>query len=210
MTKAIIFDFDGTLANTKAFAYQVYSKITEKYGVNKLNEDEFDHLKTLSLLDKFRAHDVSVFRLPKLARQARKEIGSIMHEVKPFDGVIELLKKLDDDHFQLFIVSSNSTKNINIFTEQFQLNIFRKIYGRAKYLKKEKVLRKLLKQFNLKTDEVIYIGDEIRDITSCHHMGIPIISVTWGFDDMKFLLNEEPEYIAQDVKQLEKIIYQLK
>jgi phosphoglycolate phosphatase-like HAD superfamily hydrolase len=34
-------------------------------------------------------------------------------------------------------------------------------------------------------DNVIYVGDETRDIEACHKVGIPIISVTWGLNNNK-------------------------
>jgi phosphoglycolate phosphatase len=210
MISAIIFDFDGTIANTKAFAYQVYSTICDKYNVKKLDEDAFDHLKTLSLVDKFRAHEMSVFRLPKLARRARREINTVMHEVKPFNGLIELLTKLKADGFKLFILSSNSVKNINIFIEQYDLNVFEDIYGRAKYLKKEKILKKLMKKYKLNAQEVLYIGDETRDIVSCKNINVPIASVSWGFDDKSVLEKENPDFLAETPKALEKYIIEHK
>ncbi|QWB95776.1 HAD-IA family hydrolase [Mycoplasmatota bacterium] len=210
MINTIIFDFDGTIANTKAFAYQLYSNMCDKYGINKLDEAAFDHLKTLSLVDKFRAHDMSVFKLPKLARRARREIHTVMHEVKPFDGLIDLLIKLKKNGFKLFILSSNSVKNINIFINQYKLDLFEDIYGRAKYLKKEKVLNKLLNKYHLDKSEVLYIGDETRDIVSCKNVDIPIASVSWGFDDKTVLEKENPDFLAETPKALEKYILEHK
>ncbi len=206
MVKTLIFDFDGTIANTRAFAYHVYTKVTEQHNIKQLTEEEFDHLKTLSLMDKFRAHDVSLFKLPKIARRTRSAISHVMHEIEPFDGMIELLKSLKSKGYQLFIVSSNSENNIRVFTDQYDVNVFDKIYGRAKYLKKEKILKKLLRTYDLTTDDVLYIGDETRDIVSCHRMNMRIVSVSWGFDDKDMLINEKPEFIADHVDILEKIL----
>ena len=207
MTKAIIFDFDGTIANTKAFAYQVYTKLTDQYGIKQLSEKEFDHLKTLTLVDKFRVHDISIFKLPKLVRQARKTISMVMNEIKPYDQMIELLQLLHKNNILLFIVSSNSKNNILVFTNQYNINFFEKIYGRAKYFKKEKTLKKVLKEYNLNQEEVLYIGDEVRDIRSCKKINLPIVSVTWGFDDKDMLEKENPNYIADDMESLKKSIF---
>ena len=208
MIKTIIFDFDGTIANTKAFAYQVYSNITNQYGIKQFTEEEFDHLKTLSLVDKFRVHDLSVFKLPKIARRVRRAISLVMHEIKPYEGMIELLNALKDADIQLFIVSSNSVKNIEVFTKQYQLDVFEKIYGRAKYLKKEKILKKLIKNYDLNLDETLYIGDETRDIVSCKRMDLPVASVTWGFDDKEVLKAENPDFLLENMENLKKLLIQ--
>lgn len=206
MTKAIIFDFDGTIANTKAFAYQVYTQVTKHYGVKQFSEEEFDHLKTLTLVDAFRVHDLSVFKLPRIARKTRKAISHVMNEIKPYDGMIELLNDLSKE-YKLFIVSSNSASNIKVFTKQYQLNVFEKVYGRAKYLKKEKILKRLLKKYEFNNDEVIYIGDETRDVVSCKRMEMKVVSVTWGFDSETKLANEKPTYIAHDMEMLRKYLF---
>ncbi len=208
MIKTIIFDFDGTIANTKAFAYQVYSNITNQYGIKQFPEEEFDHLKTLSLVDKFRVHDLSVFKLPKIARRVRKAISLVMHEIKPYEGMIELLNALNDAGIKLFIVSSNSVKNIEVFTNQYEVDVFEKIYGRAKYLKKEKILKKLIKNYDLNLDETLYIGDETRDIVSCKRMDLPVASVTWGFDDKEVLEAEKPDFLVENVENLKKLLIQ--
>jgi phosphoglycolate phosphatase len=36
----------------------------------------------------------------------------------------------------------------------------------------------MIERFHIKKDEVIYIGDEVRDIHSCKEIGIKIIAVS--------------------------------
>lgn len=210
MIKTLIFDFDGTIANTKAFAYELYKKITEEHGVKQLSETEFDHLKTLSLMDKFRAHDISFLRLPKIARVIRRTVATVMDQVKPYEGMVELLNLLHNKGYLIFIVSSNSENNINVFLNKYDIDYIEKVYGRAKYLKKEKVLKKLFKTYKLEKNETLYIGDETRDIVSCKKIDLPIASVTWGFDTFEQLNQHEPDYIAKTSKNLENYIFKHK
>ena len=206
MINAIIFDFDGTIANTKAFAYQVYSQIADKHSIKKLDEQSFDALKSQSLGDKLKAHKMSIFQLPRLARRARRAISHVMSEVEPFEGMIELLKSMNKKGIQLFIISSNSKKNIEIFLDKYQLDFFECVYGNAKYLKKEKVINKLLRKYKLNKDEVIYIGDETRDIISCKRIDMKVVSVTWGFDDKEMLESENPNFVAEFPKDIKKYV----
>lgn len=207
MIKTLIFDFDGTIANTKAFAYELYKKITEEHGVKQLSESEFDHLKTLSLMDKFRAHNVSFLRLPKIARVIRKTVATVMDQVKPYEGMVELLNLLHKKGYLIFIVSSNSEKNIDVFLNKYEIGFIEKVYGRAKYLKKEKVLKKLFKAYKVNKSETLYIGDESRDIVSCKKIDLKIASVSWGFDTYEQLSEHNPDYIAQTSKNLENYIF---
>ena len=51
MIKAVIFDFDGTLANTGRFLYEVCERLSEKYCPNKLSAEEFLQFKYMSIPD---------------------------------------------------------------------------------------------------------------------------------------------------------------
>ena len=54
----------------------------------------------------------------------------------------------------------------------------------------------MLKAFNLKKSEVIYVGDELRDIIACKKVGIKVIWVGWGYDVEDVVKQEYPDYIV--------------
>lgn len=206
MVKNIIFDFDGTIANTEALAYHIYEMIVSEYEINKLTKDEFEDLKKVSMYEKFKRHQISIFKLPKLASKAVRILSQMMDEVDPYGGMIDTIKLLHEKGFNLFIVSSNSKKNIKRFLDRHDLNVFTGIFGRARYFGKEKILLKLLKKYDLEGHSTVYIGDEVRDIVSCRNVGIPILSVTWGFDDPEFLYQENDGSVVDTVEQLQSLL----
>ena len=65
-----------------------------------------------------------------------------------------------------------------------------------------------IEQNNLK-DDVVYIGDEERDIAACKKCKISIIAVTWGFDSKELLEKNNPHYLADTPKELLEIITRL-
>ncbi len=206
MIKNVIFDFDGTIANTEALAYQIYEEIVDDYTTHKLSREAFENLKKVSIYEKFKRHQVSIFKLPKLARQAMRILSHMMDEVDPFDGMVDMIRLLKERDYQLFILSSNSKQNIQKFLLRHDINIFTHVYGKAKYFGKEKILKKLLKTYKLDVSTTVYIGDEVRDVVSCRHVGIPIYSVTWGFDDPDFLKRENPGATVDSVEELERLL----
>ncbi len=206
MAKNIIFDFDGTIANTEELAYHIYEQIVSEYEILKLTKEEFEELKKVSMYEKFKRHKVSIFKLPKLARKTMRIIGHVMDDINPYDGMIETLQMLHDKGFNLFIVSSNSKKNITKFLRRYHLNVFTAIFGKARYFGKEKILLKVLKKYDLEGHNTIYIGDEVRDIVSCKNVGMPILSVSWGFDDPAFLKQENEGNVVDTVEQLKTLL----
>ncbi len=206
MIKNIIFDFDGTIANTEELAYHIYEKIVKKYEINQLSKDEFEDLKNVSMFEKFKRHQVSIFKLPKLARRTMRILSHMMDDVNPYDGMIQMIKTLNEQNYQLFIVSSNSKKNIKSFLKRYDIDVFSGIYGKARYFGKEKILLKLLKKYELEDHQTVYIGDEVRDIVSCKNIGIPIYSVSWGFDSLEFLEQENEGGVVHTVEELQTLL----
>lgn len=206
MIKNVIFDFDGTIANTEALAYHIYELIVSEYEIKKLSRDEFEDLKKVSIYEKFKRHQVSLFKLPKLASKAIRILSHMMDEVDPYQGMIDTLKALKSHGLNLFIVSSNSKNNIKKFLERHDLHVFTAIFGRARYFGKEKILTKLLKKYDLEGHQTVYIGDEVRDVVSCKNVGIPIYSVSWGFDDPEFLEKENEGSVVDSAEQLKSLL----
>lgn len=44
------------------------------------------------------------------------------------------------------------------------------------------MIKKFLKEKKLQTEEVLYVGDEQRDVVACKKIGVEIIWVGWGYD----------------------------
>ena len=128
MIKNIIFDFDGTIANTEALAYHIYEEIVHDYTDNKLSREEFEELKKVSIYEKFKRHQVSIFKLPKLASHGMRVLSHMMDQVEPFDGMAEMIRMLKSKGYQLFILSSNSKRNIYKFLNRHDLNVFTNVY----------------------------------------------------------------------------------
>jgi len=54
----------------------------------------------------------------------------------------------------------------------------------------------------LYTEDVIYIGDEVRDIEAARAAGIKIASVTWGYNLESILTENKPDYIVTQPRDL--------
>lgn len=206
MIKNVIFDFDGTIANTEELAYHIYEKIVTKYEINQLTKEEFKDLKNVSMYEKFKRHKVSIFKLPKLAKRSMRILSHMMDDVNPYDGIIQMIKTLHEQGYNLFIVSSNSKKNIMKFLTRYDIDVFKGIYGKARYFGKEKIIHKVLNKYDLEGHRTVYIGDEVRDVVSCKNVGIPIYSVSWGFDNPEFLQQENDGNVVDTVEQLQTLL----
>jgi phosphoglycolate phosphatase len=134
------------------------------------------------------------------------ELEKEMKNIKFFPGVNKFLYDLKDKGYKLAIISSNRVENINKFIEFNKLNIFDFVHGKTDLFGKAGYLEKFLKDYNLKRTEVIYVGDEIRDVEACKKVGIKIIGVSWGLHTIETLKKNGVDYIVKKPVDIFKII----
>lgn len=207
MLKAIIFDFDGTIADTKDISYLVFLELAKRYDVPIISKEEFHQLSEISLAERFKKFQVPIYKLPKLVKKAIPIFRKHVRNASLFPEMKAVLETLKQEGFRLFILSSNKKHNIVHFIRQHNLDMFEQIEGGASIFGKDKRIKKLLKKQKLTAEDAIYVGDEERDIVSCKKANIPIISVTWGYDNKNILTQNNPDYLVESPKELLSTIH---
>jgi len=202
MKKNIIFDFDGTIANTLPVIFTVINSLASEVKMQRLTWDEFCELRSLSHLQLIRKYYRVIPHLPSLIVKAHKEMNNLMEAVTPFDGIISLLISLQKKGMRLGILSSNAKDNIDLFIQKYNLDMFDFIHTEGNLFGKDKALTHLMKQYSLCKEETIYIGDETRDIDACHKIDLDIISVSWGFNTKESLQKHKPTYLVDKASDL--------
>ena len=199
----IIFDFDGTIADTFPIVEKISEDIAKRYHL-QINAKEARKIgfKTALLKSKF-----SMWRLPQTVIEVRKRMAeSIARDAKPIKNVKPVLISLSKK-YKLGIVSSNSKQNVMAFLRRHQLaELFVFVYSDSSIFGKQQVLKRVCKTFNIDKKEVTYIGDEDRDIKAAKKAGINNIAVSWGFNDRSALEKAKPDVIISKPKQILKIL----
>jgi len=67
---------------------------------------------------------------------------------------------------------------------------------------KETKIKKIMDKHDLLPRDVIYIGDETRDIDSAKKAGVRSIAVTWGWNGRDLLRRHDPEYIVDTFEEI--------
>lgn len=196
MKKVVIFDFDGTIADTMDMTYHIYLKMAEKYGMPVVSREELQSYKKIPLKERLNKQGIPFYMVPKLLAEGQTFQKELEHEAHPFDGIKDVLQTLLKD-YELLMISSNHKKFIKRFLKRFEMKSFTKVYGKAALFGKAEVIKRVLKKHGYKKSEAIYIGDETRDIIACKELGIDLISVSWGYDDLELLEKEAATNIAK-------------
>jgi phosphoglycolate phosphatase len=197
---AIIFDFDGTIADSRDYFIDFIAK---EAGSHPLNTEQETALHGLPLMAVARTLGIGWWKLPSLYFDGRREMDHVIKDLKPFKGMSEVLRKLHNEGHELFIVSSNSVKNIRIFLKHHHLQeYFIEIYGGVEVFGKASMLHQLLRENSLKVQDVVSVGDETRDMEASQSVGMRTVAVTWGFAREEDLASLKPTAICKNPDEL--------
>jgi len=204
---AIIFDLDGTIADS--FDY-VTDFLLAAAKLPPMAHADKQELRGLSMAAIARGFGIPWWRLPRLFYSGRRHMRHWMHNVQPFPGMPEVIAKAHAEGHELFVVSSNSVKNVRKFLHERQLqSYFLEMYGGIGLLSKSPTLRSLLREHNLTLKDSVYIGDELRDIEAAQALGMRVIAVSWGFARHQDLAAARPTALVQTPAELLQLIEEL-
>lgn len=192
-TQAVVFDFDGTIADSFLTAITIaYDQVHHA----PLPDEDISRLRSMSLLQATRALSIPLWHLPFLFQQVRHLLRSHITDIKPVPGIDESIQSLHEG-YKLFVLSANSTTNLHVFLYAYGIeHYFSKIYGDAGALRKERQLAKLLHENTIIASDAWYVSDEARDIKAAHRVGMKAAAVTWGYSNIHVLKKAEPDCLA--------------
>lgn len=205
---AIIFDFDGTIADSFDVIVDIFEHITKRK--EKLTEDQMTELRGYPLEVVAERLKVPWWRIPFLLVRGRQLMARRMGEIPVFEGIGKVIDELHAEGHELFVVSSNSKRNVRKFLKQHHLyKYFVEVKGNAGLVGKSRAIRRLAKSNSLAMKDCVYIGDETRDVVACKLIGMRIIAVSWGFANKEFLESLHPTAMAHKPQEIVSILEEL-
>ena len=203
----IIFDLDGTIADS--FDH-VAAFMAKQAGIKHLNAVEKNMLRGLSMIGIARRLGFKWWHGPWLLHKGRREMSKNMHLFKSFPGIPELIKKLHAEGHELFVLSSNSKKNIKYFLKHQKLEkYFVDYYGGVGIFSKTPALRRLLRDHEIEIKNAVYIGDETRDIEAAKAIDLRVVAVSWGFASRNNLIEAKPLVVVDNTDELIAVLEEI-
>ena len=202
----VIFDFDGTLANTFDLVVRIYNQHAEEFGADTVTAEEFPKLRKMGYKKALKAKNLHWYKLPRVVMLVRREMKQHMGEIEPFDGVKEMLEDLRKQGVSTGILTSNDSGLVQEFLQSHNFPLFDFVVSEKTIFGKDKALKKIMERHQLKKDQIMYVGDEPRDVTSSKKAGIHVIGVTWGFGGPEGMESSKPHEIVTTVSELQEAI----
>lgn len=215
MTKAVIFDLDGTLLNT-------LDDLADSCN-ETLRQMNFP-LRSIDEIRQFVGNGIA--KLMELAIPDGKEnpeyeksvllmkenyAKNWQNKTRPYDGILDLISTLHRMEIKTGIVSNKPDAQVKELAEYYFSSTIKRetavgdIEGRNRKPAPDSVLE-VMRILEVGKNETIYVGDSDVDIKTAKNVGIPCISVTWGFRDRNFLLNSGAQNLADKPEEILKYL----
>jgi len=197
--KNIIFDFDGTIADTVPLILTMIQEMAHEAGYEKkISAEDLEWVRDHKLKDIPKKFGIPWIKFPYLLMKGRDALNKQMFSVPPCRGILEMLRSLKEKGFTLAVLSSNRRDSIQEFIIKYNLeSYFDFVHSELNIFGKDKALLSLLKEHKMGRDETLYVGDEIRDSEACKKIKLDCISVAWGFNSATALTAYGAQWVIE-------------
>ena len=209
MTKALLFDFDGTLLDTNELIIQTFMHVLNKRFPGQYEPKDCVKFIGPSLTETFT--DIAPNEVEELIKEYR-EWNHIHHDelVKEYEGVVETLEKLKEMGLRLVIVSTKRRETIARGLDIMgAAHLFEFVIGidDVTHVKPDpEPILLAIKKLGVAKEEVIMIGDNSHDILGGKNAGVRTAGVAWALKGRDFLQQFNPDYMLEHMSDLISIV----
>ena len=197
MKKIVIFDLDGTLLNTLDDLADSTNYALSKFGYPTRTIEEvrqFVGNGVAKLIERAIPEGKNNPNFEKCLAIFKENYAQNMYnKTAPYNGIIEMLSNLKSKGIKIAVVSNKFDLAVKELCKKYFEGFIDFAAGEneAQGIKKKPApdtVISVLNEFNFASEDAVYIGDSDVDIMTAKNSKMPCISVTWGFRDEKFLL----------------------
>ena len=213
MVKAIIFDLDGTLADTLE---DLADTMNYCLGALSLPVHETQDYKMMigtgsrELCRKALPTERADLTDKLLAMNLQRYAEHYLDKTGPYPGIVELLDELHRRDLHLAVLSNKPNNLVKLMVRQiFGPNCFEIVMGQHDGLPTKPDptgVLDILKQMQVAPDEALYVGDSGTDMQTATAAGMYPLGVSWGFGDRAELLAGGAKRIIDEPSELLELL----
>lgn len=204
--KAVIFDLDGTLANTLPLCIQAFRQSVEPLIGRSISDAD--------IIATFGPSEEGTI-MALAPNHYDKGVSDYLHYYEqlhdmcpvPFDGMKEILETLKNRGVRIAMVTGKGKDSTDISLRHFELTHFFEMIetGSPKGARKAEGIQIILDGLTgIKKDEIIYVGDAPSDVIASRKVGIPVIAAAWADTAEPEQLQEmKPDELFYTIKDFE-------
>ena len=186
---AVIFDFDGTIANTMPFLSDLaVGLLTGSYEISDA-EARRKYLETTGMDFRSQIEEIFPGHSSNGAVAAAMESGKrgCILEHPLFDEVVPVLRFFKERDVKLFICSSTQETIVRQFTKKEGIHdLLDGCFGYRPGFTKGQQIEYILRHYDLRPEEVIFVGDSLMDYDFVKDKGVQFVAIRRLFEEREF------------------------
>ena len=198
----LIFDIDGTLADSFPWFLRHVNGVADKYRFRRVGADDVEALRSAGPREILKRMQVPMWKLPLIARHMRRLKAAHLHDIPLFSGVNVLLQELAARGAVMAVVSSDSEANARRALGSDNAKLISHYACGASLFGKAALFKRVLKMAGVPVEKALCIGDELRDLEAARQAGIAFGAVTWGYASAEALRAREPAIVFASMQDI--------
>ena len=216
MATAIVFDLDGTLADSTSCIIQAYHRVGQALNLNSVEDNDIRTRIGLPL----RTMLAELFGLRSellenaAAIYSAEYLNLVATEERLFEGALSMLHRLRQANFKLAIATGKSQRGaVNACTRLGLMPLVETVHGILPGTPGKPdpaVLRRAVVALGVEPEDCIMVGDTTFDLDMARAMLVRSAAVTWGVHSIDQLEGSEPSFIAANPQELQSWLLTLR
>lgn len=211
--EAVLFDFDGTIADTGEGLFNSIQYAVRSLGFEPLSEEVLRTFVGPPVYDSFKrvlgADDETVHTAVEKYREFYAEKG--IYEFRLYDGILELFNELKANGIKIVLASAKPQRFIIKLVGYIGIEDVVEFISSPADDKadpsKVTLINNALAAMNVEKEKALMVGDRHFDINGANGAGIESVGVTFGYGSCEELKNAGATFMATCVDDIRKIIF---
>jgi phosphoglycolate phosphatase len=208
-SRAVVFDLDGTIADTLADIGSAMNHVLEEEGLPVHPLADYRRFVGMGARELVHRAAGRFDERLLLAFRARY-VDHLVDRTRPYPGIEELLGELVRRGVPLAVLSNKPHRfTVRIVEALFAGVPFVTVFGERDGIPKKPdptALLEITVRFALPPADCVLVGDSEIDVQTAHAASARAIAVTWGFRDRVELERAEPHAIADTADELARAL----
>lgn len=208
---AFLWDVDGTIVDSRRFAFDATNEALKRLGKRTYTPDEFRELFSSDYRVHIKQIGINSAReLSLLVDTWNAKLATDSEKFRLYDGILEVLRYLHSRDYKMALVSSTSRSQIQLYFNMFAIGqYFSAVIAREDVDEQKpstKPISQAAERLSVSPGNCVSIDDMEDGIRAAKKLNATTIGVTWGFNTRRRITSAKPDFIAETPNELHKII----
>lgn len=212
LIQAVIFDFDGTLADTRSSTTQCFWEVLNRYQISLPKHFSMEALLPLTCEEAFQSiPDIAEDMIPEAITLYNRHYTEIAYrKARLFPEILETLNALRYASIPLAIATNENRKNLDKLTVALQIESFFDLticYDEVPFPKPSpEMAKQLIDKLGVSAEKTLVVGDSVLDIEMGRASGCQTCAVTYGVQSQNTLQSRSPHWVVDNFSDILNII----